>query len=239
MDYFRSFPCVVYSLVGNHDLQGARDGVPATALGNLFTAGVVKKLSGDTTLLDIPIRAIGHTREHVLSLYQPVMPSIIFTHNLVTPHVAPFEHLFVDDVLKAAKNCFIFAGDFHDPFEKHDRVNNSRIINPGVLTRTSIAEREIDPSIIYFEATPEDLVTTYKKISLGAPKGETVFDVVLHEQIKSEELNLKQFIDSIAQTQFESQDIEKLIRDVGTENKVSDDIIVEAINRIKVAKTLA
>ena len=239
MDYFRSFPCVVYSLVGNHDLQGCRDGVPGTALGNLFTAGAVKKLEGDIVLLDIPIRAIGHTREHTTSLYEPETPSIIFTHNLVTPQVAPFEHLFVDDVLKAAKNCFIFAGDFHPPFEKHDTVNNSRIVNPGVLTRTSIAEKDIDPSVIYFEATPEDLVVDYEKISLGAPKGEVIFDILLHDQIKSDELNLKQFIDSIAQTQFESQDIEKLIQEVGDANKVSTNIIVEAINRIKVAKTLA
>lgn len=239
MDYFRSFPCVVYSLVGNHDLQGCRDGVPGTALGNLFTASIIKKLEGDTALLDIPIRAIGHTREHIISLYEPEIPSIIFTHNLVTPQVAPFEHLFVDDVLKAAKNCFIFAGDFHPPFEKYNKVTNARIINPGVLTRTSIAEKDIDPSVIYFEASPEDLVTHYEKISLGAPKGDVIFDIALHDQIKSDELNLKQFIDSITQTQFESQDIEKLIREVGQKNKVSDIIIVEAINRIKVAKTLA
>lgn len=239
MDYFRSYPCVIYSLVGNHDLQGCRDGVPGTALGNLFTAGIIKKLDGDITLLDIPIRAIGHTREHVTSLYEPETPSIIFTHNLVTPQVAPFEHLFVDDVLKAAKNCFIFAGDFHPPFEKHDRVNNSRIVNPGVLTRTSIAEKDIDPSVIYFEATPEDLVVKYEKISLGQPKGEVIFDILLHDQIKSDELNLKQFIESITQTQFESQDIEKLILEVGTANKVPSDIIAEAINRVKVAKTLA
>lgn len=239
MDYFRSYPCVIYSLVGNHDLQGCRDGVPGTALGNLFTAGIIKKLDGDVTLLDIPIRGIGHTREHVTSLYEPQIPSIILTHNLVTPQIAPFEHLFVDDVLQAAKDCFIFAGDFHPPFEKYNPVTNARIINPGVLTRTSIAEKEIDPSVIYFEATPEDLVIKYEKLSLGMPKGSEVFDVELHDHRKSDELNLKQFIDSIAQTQFESQDIEKLIQEVGTANKVPQDIIVEAINRIKVAKTLA
>lgn len=239
MDYFRAYPCVIYSLVGNHDLQGCRDGVPGTALGNLFTAGVVKKLEGDMEILGIPIRAIGHTREHTIKLYETETPKIIYTHNMVTPQVAPFAHVFVDDVLAATKNCFIFAGDFHPPFEKYDPVTNTRIINPGVLIRTSIAEKDIDPSIIYFEATPEDLVTKYEKIALGAPKGEAVFDVLLHDQIKSDELNLKQFIDSIAKTQFESQDIVKLVQEVGDANKVPTNIIAEAINRIKVAKTLA
>ncbi len=239
MNIFRSFPCVVYSLVGNHDLQGCRDGVPGTALGTLFTASVLKKLEGDMLLLDIPIRAIGHTREHTLDLYQPDSPSVIFTHNLVTPQVAPFEHLFVDDVLKVAKDCFIFAGDFHPPFEKYNPLTNARIINPGVLTRTSIAEKDIDPSVVYFEATPVDLVTSYEKISLGASSGSSVFNVELHEQIKSDELNLKQFIESITKTQFESYDIERLIQTVGEANKVPQPIITEAINRVKVAKTLA
>lgn len=235
--YFSSFPCVIYSLVGNHDLQGSRDGVPDTALGNLFTSNTLKKLEGDTSILNIPIRAIGHTREHTLSLYAPLVPSIIFTHNLITPQVAPFEHLLIDDVLKVAKDCFIFGGDFHDPFEKH--TTDSHFINPGVLTRTSIAEKDIDPSVIYFEATPEDLVVYHEKISLGCPKGDTIFDVLFHEKIKADELNLKQFIDSIAQTKFESQDLEQLIQEVGAANKVPTNIIKEAVNRIKVAKTLA
>jgi len=235
---FGKFPCVVYSLVGNHDLQGCRDGVPGTALGNLFTSGTIKKLNGDMTLLDIPFRAINHTREHTAELYASEIPRIILTHNMVTPQVAPFEHLFVDDVLAVAKDCFTFAGDFHDPFEKYNPHTRSRIINPGVLTRTSIAEKDIDPSVIYFEATPEDLVTSYRKISLGAPKGDTLFNVILHEQTKESELNLKQFIDSITQTQFESQDIEKLIYEVGAETKVSAEVISEAIQRIKTAKTL-
>lgn len=238
-EMFSEFPCAIYSLVGNHDLQGCRDGVPGTALGNLFTSGTIKKLEGDTTILGVPIRAINHTREHVAELYASEIPRIIFTHNMVTPQVAPFEHLFVDDALAVADGCFIFAGDFHDPFEKYNPLNKARIINPGVLTRTSIAEKHIDPSVVYFEATPENLVTKYKLISLGAALGERVFDVLLHEKQKAGELNLKDFIDSINQTQFESQDIEKLILEVGTNQKISPDVIDEAINRIKVAKTLS
>jgi len=238
-DYIKEFPCVVYSIVGNHDLQGCRDGVPGTALGNLFTSNTIKKLEGDAVLLDIPIRGIGHTREHSAALYGTDFPTILFSHNMVTPQVAPFEHVFVDDVLKVSKNNFIFCGDFHPPFEKYNPVTNTHIVNPGVLTRTSIAEKDIDPSVIYFEATPEELVVYHEKISLGCPKGELIFDIALHDQLKSSELNLKQFIDSIAQTQFESQDIEKLIQEVGIANKVAPNIIKEAVDRIKTAKTLA
>lgn len=238
-EMFSNFPCAVYSIVGNHDLQGCRDGVPATALGNLFTSGTIRKLDGDTTILGVPIRAIHHTREHVAELYASEIPRIIFTHNMVTPQVAPFAHLYVDDVLAVANDCFIFAGDFHDPYEKYNALTNARIINPGVLTRTSIAERHIDPSVIYFEATPEKLVTKYKLISLGAPAGDKIFDVLLHEKQKAGELNLKDFIDSINQTQFESQDIEKLILEVGTEQKINPEVIDEAVSRIRVAKTLS
>lgn len=238
-DYLRDFPCVIYSLVGNHDLQGCRDGVPGTALGNLFTSNIVRKLEGNITLLGIPLRGIGHTREHFASLYVTDYPTILMSHNMLTPQVAPFEHLFIDDVLKVSKNNFIFAGDFHPPFEKYNAETNTRIINPGVLTRTSIAEKDITPSVIYFEATPEDLVVYHEKISLGQPSGDEVFNVDLHAKIKNSELNLKNFIDSIAQTQFESQDLEKLIQDVGTTSKLPQNIINEAISRIKIAKTLS
>lgn len=236
---FKEFPCVVYSLIGNHDLQGCRDGLSGTSIGTLFSTGVLKKMEGDLEILGIPFRAINHTRELTLDLYESEIPRIILAHCMVTPQVAPFEHLFVDDVLKVAKDCFIFAGDFHPPFEKHNKATNSHLINPGVLIRTSIAEKDIDPSVIYFEASPEELVHTFEKISLGSPKGDDIFDVLLHEQTKAEEVNLKKFIDSILQTQFESQDIEKLIQEVGTANKVPQEIIVEALNRIKTAKTLA
>lgn len=233
---FGKFPCVIYSLVGNHDLQGCRDGVPGTALGNLFTSGTIRKLEGDMPLLDIPIRGIGHTREHTVELYASEIPRIILSHNLLTPQVAPFEHLLADDVLKVAKDCFIFAGDFHDPFEKYAPSTHARVINPGVLIRTSIAEKDTDPSVVYFEATSRDLVTSYRKISLGAPKGESIFNFALHEKTKENELNLKQFIDSITQTQFESQDIISLIRELGLKDNVGNTIIEEAVARIQVAK---
>lgn len=236
---FNKFPCAIYSLVGNHDLQGSRDGLSGTSLGTLFSTGVLKKIEGDIHILGIPFRAIGHTRELTLDLFESEIPRIILAHCMVTPQVAPFEHLFVDDVLAVADDCFIFAGDFHDPFEKYNPLNNARIINPGVLMRTSIAEKHTDPSVVYFEATPEHLVTKYKIIPLGAALGDKIFDVLLHEKQKAGELNLKDFIDSINQTQFESQDIEKLILEVGIEQKINAAVIDEAVNRIKVAKTLS
>lgn len=236
---FKEFPCRIYSLAGNHDLQGCRDGLNGTSLGVLFTTDVLTKMEGDFEILGIPFRAINHTREQTLKLYETHAPRIMLSHNMLTPQVAPFEHLYSGDVLEAIKDCFIFAGDFHYPFEKFNSVTRSRIINPGVLNRTSISEKDIDPSIIYFEATPADLVVSYRKISLGAPSGDKVFDVALHEELKSNELDLKNFIDSIAKTQFESQDLEKLVQEVGAENKVANNVIIEAIKRIKVAKQLS
>lgn len=236
LSHFRKFSCTLYSLVGNHDLQGCRDGVVGTGIGTLFTSGALKKLNGDCEILGIPFRIINHTKEHSIKLYETDTPRIILSHCMVTPQEAPFEHIYADDILKASKECFIFSGDFHFPFEKYNSITKSRIVNPGVVIRTSIAEKDVDPCVIYFEATPENLVTNYRRIRLEGAPGSKVFDVLLHEQIKEGELNLKQFIDSIAKTQFESQDIEKLIVEVGKENKISDVIISEAISRIKIAK---
>ena len=236
---FKKFHCRIYSLIGNHDLQGCRDGLKGTSLGTLFTTGILTKMDGDSEILNIPFRAINYTQEHRLKLYETSTPRIILSHNMLTPQVAPFTHIHFNDALEMAKNCFIFSGHFHYPFEKYNPRAKSRIVNPGTLIRTSIAEKDVDPGVIYFEATPEDLVTSYRKISLGAPSSEVVFNIAKHDESKSSELNLKNFIDSIVRTQFESQDLEKLVLEVGLENKVAENVIYEAINRIKVAKTLS
>ena len=236
IDHWRDCACSIFSVTGNHDLQGCRDGVPGTALGNLFTAGVFKQMKGDAEILGIPTRTINHTREHTAQLYVSDTPKLIFTHNMITPQEAPFDHVHVDKILKLAKNNFIFAGDFHPPFDRYSPATKTHVVNPGVLVRTSIAEKDIDPSVIYFEATTEDLVTHYRKISLESPKGDDVFNILLHDTLKENELDLKQFIDSIKQTQFESQDVEKLVRKIGIASFVSKEIIAEAIERIKIAK---
>lgn len=236
---FKKFPCRIYSLIGNHDLQGCRNGLEGTSLGTLFTTDILTKIAGDFEIINVPFRAINYTNEHTLKLYETEKPRIILSHGMVTPQIAPFEHIYVDDVLKSVKDCFVFSGHFHYPFEKYNPITKSRVVNPGVINRTSISEKEVDPSIIYFEATPSDLVTTYRKISLGASAGDEVFDVALHEEIKSNDLNLKDFIESITKTQFESQDLEALVQQVGLENKVDKNVIEEATNRIKIAKTLS
>lgn len=239
IDHLQQFSCSIYSLVGNHDLQGSRDGVPGTALGTLLNAGLIKGMDGDIEILGVPFRAINHTREHSTDLYQSDSPRIILTHNMITPQIAPFEHVYAMDVLEKSHNCFIFAGDFHDPFEFYNPQTKTRIMNPGVLNRTSIAEKHITPSVIYFEATSKDLVVDFRRIPLGAAVGKDVFDIALHEKVQAAEMNLKKFIDSINQTQFESQDIEKLVLDVGKQSSTSDKVIAEAVARIKAAKSQA
>ncbi len=238
INYLNKFNVPVYSVVGNHDIQGSRDGVSATALGTLFEAGVIKELSGDMNIGNIPVRGIPHTREHTVDLYKSNEPRLMFTHNMITPQRAPFTHLYVGDVVDGVKGNFIFAGDFHPPFERYNATNKTRVVNPGVMVRTDIAEKVITPSVILFEAStqPNYIKVDFKKIPLGAAAGDTVFDVERHEKEKEKELNLKQFIESIKSTQFQSQDIEKLVQEVGKESKVSTDVITEALDRIKSAK---
>jgi len=236
--YFNRFECPIYSLVGNHDLQGSRDGLPSTALGTLFEAGVILRLSKETELFGIPIKGIDHTREHTIDLYRTKRPHLIYTHNMVTPQIAPFTHVYAGDVVKASKGNFIFAGDFHLPYQKYSAADKTRLINPGVLVRTNILWKEVNPSVIYFEASlKKDCVdVSFQKLSVGGAFGDDVFDIARHEKEKTQELNLKQFIDSIKSVQFHSRDIEEQIQKVGTEKKVSQKVIDEAINRIRNAK---
>jgi len=228
------FRCPLFSIVGNHCTQGCKDGVNGTAIGTLFASGVMEHL-GELLFKGIQLIGYDHTNKHNLDMYRNFQASVIFTHNMVVPYEVPYDHMSAHDILKVIKNTVVFSGDFHLPFIKEN--DHSVVINPGVLVRTSIAEKDVDPSVILFEASGS---STYKfeSISLGAVKGDDIFDLVRHEREKEEEINLKRFIDSIKSTQFQSQDIEALVTEVGNNSNIEKRIINEAINRIRSAKAL-
>ena len=233
IEKFVTFKQPIYSIVGNHCTQGYKDGIKGTAIGTLFASGIVHRLEGLIQINGINFHGIDHSVDHNADVYQNFSNTVIFTHNMIVPYDVQFSHVNADAVLEKVNNCLIFSGDFHLPFEKAKK--GSRIINPGVLVRTSIAEKDVNPSVILCEI---DLPFNYrcKRLSLNADVGDLVFDLLSHNKEKEDELNLRKFIDSIKNNQFQSQDIESLVVETGKESKVAQNIINEALERIKNAK---
>lgn len=229
----------IYSIVGNHCVHGRVESVQDAALGTLFSSGVVQRITGDLKIAGVDFRALDYTTNHSVEMYKVSTPHIILTHNMITPNPVLFEHIVVEDIAKSISNCVIFAGHYHSPFT-YVSPTDTYIINPGVVVRTDIGERNIDPSVILFSYELGKF--RFKKISLGMGykdgKLNGVFNMEEYEKEKASELNLQQFINSIKNTQFQGQDLESLVRSVGEEQKLDPPIVTEAIRRITQAKAL-
>jgi DNA repair exonuclease SbcCD nuclease subunit len=237
-------PCPIYAIVGNHCVHGRVDSVDDVGLGTLFSSGIVRRISGDLTIKGTPIRALDYVTRHSVDMYKTDIPRLMFTHNMITPSKVIFEHILAKDIAAVAPGSIIFSGHYHPPFVYpygiHRKKNEAIIINPGVMVRTDVSEKGIDPSVILFEVTEASqesrLLLSFKKLPLKGDPGDDVFDVVGHKDKKEEEVNLQQFITDIKETQFQSQDIEAMILELGKDQNVDDNVVTEALERIKTAK---
>ena len=230
-------PLGIYSIVGNHDVHGRVESVQETALGTLYASRIVKQLAGAQTIKGIPFLGIDYMTDHTPDIYRG-NNKIILTHNMLLPKPAIFKHILAKD-LTGMTNTTIFAGHYHQPFQV-ELPNNSRVINPGVLVRTDIAERNIIPSAVKFKAgfIGPSLAVTYERIPLEKDNGSVIFNLQDYKEEKAQKLDLEKFINGLKQSQFESHDIEKLILEVGKLSNVDEVILQEALARIKSARAI-
>lgn len=228
----------IYAIVGNHCVHGRVAGVHDVGLGTLFDSGVVTRLHGDKKISGINVRGLDYELKHTIDMYATDVPRIMFTHNMITPANVIFEHILAKDVAASLTDSVVFAGHYHPPFKFKNPHTNTHILNPGVMIRTDISEISTDPSVILFNATPatKGFEFAYEILSLGGSKGSAIFDVEEYKKDKADELNLRQFIESIKTTRFQSQDIEQLIQETGKASNVQDNVVTEALERIREAK---
>lgn len=234
-------PLGIYSIVGNHDVHGRVESIQETALGTLYASQLVKQLNGKHIIKDIPFLGIDYLVNHTPEIYKG-RNQIILTHNMLLPAPAIFKHILVRDLDPLLTNTTIFAGHYHVPFEV-ELSSNSRVINPGVLVRTDIAERKIVPSAVLFKAEilrghfGSMLALAYERRPLEKDNGEQVFNLEDYKEEKTQKLDLEKFINGLKQSQFESQDLEKLILETGSFSNVDEAILQEALKRIKIARS--
>lgn len=228
-------PLGIYSIVGNHDVHGRVESIQETALGTLYASGIVKQLAGKCMIGEIPFVGIDYLVNHTPEIYKG-NNQIILTHNMLLPTPAIFKHILAKDLNGTVSNTTIFAGHYHSPFNV-TLSNNSQVINPGVLVRTDIAERKIVPSAVQFEVTSSpNLSVNWKRVPLEQNNGDTVFNLEDYKEEKTQKLDLEKFINGLKQSQFESHDVEALIREVGSLSSIPNNIVEEALKRITIAR---
>lgn len=222
MELLLQYKVPVYSIIGNHDVEGANFVLDDTAIFTLFKSGLIKRLTyfydKDSNL---ELEGIDYTKD-IISEYKfkhqlyPNSKKVIVVHNslLDVPEKekdkVPFKCVSIDSFKTDAN--LVLCGHIHKYFAK--KVNNTSYISTGCLVRRKVNERILEPKICLIN----DKVVV-EKIPLLK---EAEFNI----QVKGSKSVLKGLL---TDTKIEASDIEKAIN---TSN-YADDVKEFSISEIK------
>jgi DNA repair exonuclease SbcCD nuclease subunit len=235
LTWCKSLPCSLYSVVGNHDVNAYVTSDRNNGLGVLFEAGAVERL--DELVFDdkkVVIRGV-----HVY--LDPKQGDYFFTdrkydnyykivasHNFIIPHEVPFDAVLPSQVTTNAN--VIALGHYHKEFLH--REGRTQFINPGSISRWSINEQH-QPRVIILDTELDKLTEVRLKC---APSADEIFDLASAAEIKSTEMNLQAFVDSLNNTSFDNHDIEQVVLAESKKQGIEQTIIDLVLEKIRKAK---
>lgn len=235
-----SAPCPVWAVPGNHDLSNDRlesldEGQP---LGVLYDSG--KVLRADRYLAGLPVYGVPWQMywdaEHsvadqavkkALQEFVPQdTPQLIVTH---APFFPPgsnpaYEHYSTEKFAKYVNptgkaSVQVLAGHIHDSHGEYV-VNGVRFANYGALSRGSLTESNLTREV---GVTIWDSVTgKFEFVPLQAKPAEQVFRIKEIQEVKTTQLKLDEFLNSVGQTTIEITSIESVMNKVRALNLGKD-----------------
>ncbi len=198
-DFFSNISTPFLTISGNHDQFG---GDPSSIwdqpLGVLARASKFKILSkSDITQLDENTFLTATPYYAGIDLtpadYLPERPikakvHIHLTHGSLMPYRPIWAPYTLYGALKGCKADYVLNGHIHDAFPV-ETVGNTKIINPGSLTRGSLTEANIDRvvSVVVLDTATKEVKYVPLKSALPASK---VFDLVRYKDLDIAEREL-------------------------------------------------
>lgn len=235
LNWCKSLPCALYSVVGNHDVNAYVTSDRNNGLGVLFESGAVERL--DELVLDdkkVIIRGVHVYLDPKQGDYfftdkkYDSYCKIVASHNFIIPHEVPFAAVLPSQVKTNAN--IIALGHYHKTFNVYE--NHTAFINPGSISRWSVNEQH-QPQVFILDTLLGTISATQLKCALPAAE---IFDLVSAAEIKSTEMNLQAFVDSLESTNFENVDVEHVILTEGNKQSVTQGIIDLSLEKVRKAK---
>ena len=202
IDLFKSFPCPIYSIYGNHDLR--QDNITTLPKQPFYT--LVK--SGALTYLHDEFFDNGNVRIFGMD-YCSFPKEEEFTKSnkgekiqICVAHVnasSQFSDLFGEkvyryqDLKEESPNVFVF-GHYH-PDQGIEIHNGKHFINVGSLSRGSLKKDELSriPNLGYIEIG-DDYSITCDKIPLNVESADKIFDLDMKSKEEREHEEIEKFI---------------------------------------------
>ena len=186
--------CDVFSVIGNHDIFGYQQhSVGNSALGILMEAGCLHRL--DTIWRHgICIRGMHAFDKLDFSADPTAKFNIIVAHKMITNANIPGV-ISIPALARVNKADLVLSGDMHSPHcIEHD---GRTYINPGSITRMSIADRDRIPQVVIV-TIDDDYKMSYDFINIPCTSGAETFDVAAYEANKAKEGRAQDFVKSYA-----------------------------------------
>lgn len=227
---FKSFPCPIYTIYGNHDIRQDNLNTLITQPFYTLLTSDACSLIQDNFFYDNKIRVFSvdylnnpeysdFNRENKGELIQ-----------ICVAHVnasSKFDDLFGERVYKyqdlagCTPNIFVF-GHYH-PDQGIETINNKHFINVGSLSRGSLKRDELTriPSFGYITIN-DDLSYTCEKKKLSVLKSDEIFDLEAKDKEEKESVEIENFITEMkgSLNLSESEDIVTKIKNMSFEKNV-------------------
>jgi DNA repair exonuclease SbcCD nuclease subunit len=235
ISWCKSLPCTLFSLKGNHDISSYVIEDKNNGLGILMEAQAVERL--DEIVFEkekVVIRGIHayldpHNGDYFFDeiKYKDYF-KLVCSHNFVIPHQVPFDAVLPSQVKTNAQ--IVALGHYHKAFQHME--GNTLFINGGSISRWAV--NEIWPVQVLLLDTVTGIVTP---IQLKSSKDyREIFDLNSVMEIKSTEMNLQNFVDSLESAEFTELDIEQVVLTKGKEQGILKEILDICLDKVNKAK---
>jgi len=234
IDIFKSFPCLIYIVLGNHDIsQDNINSLPRQPVNTLLKSGACHLLN-DRSFDNKKIRIFG-----IDYLTNPDYKNFSKKKSkeekvqICVAHVnasSKFDDLFGERVYtyqeleNTSPDIFIF-GHYH-PDQGIEVRNNKYFVNVGSISRGSLKKDELDrvPNLGYIEIDDSYNITC-EKYPLNVAKSEEIFDLELKEKEEKEQEEIEKFVNEMKDkiiTLSDDDDIKNTIKSLSFEKRIID-----------------
>jgi len=156
--------------------------------------------------------------------------TIAFTHAYISikPFFQNVSHICAKDL--ETNYSIIWCSHFHTDFD--ETINGTRFLNTNSIGRASINEQHLPKVAIIDTDTKNIKVITLK---CAKPANE-IFDLVKYDEVKDKKKDIKEFLDSLKNVDFQSMEIGQQIVQISKSEKIEEPItnhLLKTIDKVR------
>jgi exonuclease SbcD len=252
LEVYQQFSVPVFAIPGNHDLFGHNTAtLPRTMLGFIARLGIVRLVGREPIYLeknDLRIQLSGQGYHFEMDRREPKLDYVVqkkdcdyaihMVHGMLLQRsIYPGAFYTLIEQIWDTEADFTLVGHNHLGFPDTEK-DGKHFLNPGALVRLSNFQHEMKRPIQVLIIDFSGSSPTYEKVRLkSAAPGEDVLDRSRLEEASFREQKLAGYLAEVkAAGSYERTDVRMLLQEIAAMEKMSPEVIDEALRRISLAE---